>query len=133
MPVKIKANKGSHVICMCAFFDPKNSATMLGMAQTWLQTCLGWLINGRLSSSSNTYGSQSYITSNRISVARLEGLLIDKYNQEFSEQTYSEKKELSFEYKQFLSIANNSIKMQDGHYELWLPFKRDNVSLPINR
>ncbi|KAL0189854.1 hypothetical protein M9458_016953 [Cirrhinus mrigala] len=76
-----------------------------------VQTCLGWLINGTLSSSSNTYGGQSYVTSNRISVARLESLLIDQYNQGFSERMYGEKKELSFEDKQFLSIANDSIKM----------------------
>ncbi len=66
-------------------------------------------------------------------MAKLEGLLIDQYNQELSEQTYNEKKELSFEDRRFLSIANESIKMQDGHYVLRPPFKRDDVSLPNNR
>lgn len=66
-------------------------------------------------------------------MARLESLLIDQYNQEFSERMYGEKKELSFEDKQFLYIANDSIKMHNGHYELRLPFRRDDVSLPNNR
>ncbi len=43
------------------------------------------------------------------------------------------KKELSFEERHFLSIAIYSIKIQDGHYELQLLFKRDDVSLPNNR
>lgn len=100
-----------------------------------VQRCLGWLINGPLSSNAaaNMNGGRSYVTSNRISVARLEKLLINQCNQDFSEQAYNEKKELSYEDKQFLTIANDSIKVRDGHYELRLPFRKENINMPNNR
>ena len=95
---------------------------------------LGWIVNGPLGIRSpvDQHG-RPLVTSNRISVARLEELLVQQYNQEFSELACEEKSEHSFEDKRFLKIMNESVTKRDGHYELRLPFRRDDVCLPNNK
>lgn len=68
-------------------------------------THLGWTVNGPLGISSpvDQHG-RPQIVSNRISVARLEELLIQQYNQDFSELAYQEKAEHSFQDKRFLEV-----------------------------
>ena len=67
------------------------------------------------------------MTSNRITIANLEELLIKQYSQDFSEHGYDEKSELLAEDKQFLGIAAKSITLKDGHYQLRLPFRAMNL------
>ena len=97
-------------------------------------TCLGWTINGPLGSTApmDEHG-RTRITSNEISVVKLEELLVHQYNQEFSELACNEKQENSFEDKKFLHMVNSSVKRKDGHYEIPLPFRQDNIRLPNNR
>ncbi|KAK0148998.1 hypothetical protein N1851_010605 [Merluccius polli] len=97
-------------------------------------THLGWIVNGPLGISSHVdkHGRQQ-VTTNRISVARLEDLLIQQYNQDFPELNYEEKAEHSFEDKRFLQIMKESLKKRDGHYEIRLPFRKDELRMPNNR
>ncbi len=71
-----------------------------------VKTLLGWVVNGPLRRGQTTGNAETYVYVNRISVANLERLLISQYNQEFSEVTSEEKKELSMEDKKFLKIVN---------------------------
>lgn len=96
-------------------------------------TRLGWTINGPLGSAPVDEHGKPRITSNRISVARLEELLVQQYNQDFSEVAYNEKQEHSFEDKKFLKVVKDSITMKEGHYVIRLPFRQDNICLPNNR
>ena len=95
-------------------------------------THLGWIVNGPLGISSHVdkHGRPQIMT-NRISVARLEDLPIQKHNQNFPELTY--RTENSFEDKKFLEIMKESICKRDGHYEIRLPFRREDVCMPNNR
>lgn len=43
-----------------------------------------------------------------------------------------EVKETSIEDKRFLKIADESVRIVDGHYRLKLPFRKDNTVLPNN-
>ncbi|XP_035983363.1 uncharacterized protein LOC118557443 [Fundulus heteroclitus] len=97
-------------------------------------THLGWIVNGPLGTSPplDQHG-RPQIVANRISVARLEELLVRQYNQDFSELAHQEKAEHSVEDKRFLQIMNESITKKEGHYELRLPFRRDDLHLPNNR
>ena len=57
-----------------------------------VQTLLGWVVNGPLSNSTvmDEHG-RPYMGANRISIASLEEMLVDQYNQDFAEQNYSQK------------------------------------------
>lgn len=83
-----------------------------------VKTLLGWVVNGPLRGGQMTENVETPVYVNRISVASLEKLLISQYNQEFSEVTSEEKKELSMEDKKFLKIVNESAILQDNHYSL---------------
>ena len=48
-------------------------------------------------------------------------------------RVYDEKTKMSVEDKKFLNIANESVKVIEGHYCINLPFKVDNVTMPHNR
>lgn len=99
-----------------------------------VKTRLGWLINVPLSGSSCTgERGRQCVSSNRISVARLEKLLVRQDNQDFSERAFEEQTELSFEDKKFLKIADESAIKKDGHYEMWLPFRDKSLVMPNNK
>lgn len=75
-----------------------------------VQTCLGWLVNGPLNGNSSTdVQGRQFVSSNGLSVAKLDELLKEQYNNDFPEQAYDEKPELSFEDQRFLEIVNNSV------------------------
>lgn len=92
-----------------------------------VQTLLGWVVNGPL----RNRGDGSTVFVNRISFASKEELLISQYNQDFNQVSSQEKAEMSIEDKTFLEIASEAV-LQDRHYDLKLPFRRANVSMPNN-
>lgn len=57
------------------------------------------------------FREQPPVSSNRISVVKLDKLLKEQYNNDFSEQAYDEKPKPSFEDQRFLEIVNNSVEM----------------------
>lgn len=99
-----------------------------------VQTLLGWVVNGPLSNGTvmDEHG-RPCMGANRISIASLEEMLVKQYNQDFAERHYEEKSEVSMEDKQFLNIVSTSATLEDGHYHLKLPFRKENVSMPNNR
>lgn len=112
--------------------EPHKIINSQGNGPFAIKTLLGWVVNGTVEGNSehrNEVG-HSDVTVNRISVVRLEELLNNQFNHDFNEKTVDEK-EMSREDLQFMSIMNNSVKHQDGHYSLRLPFKSD-VTLPNN-
>ena len=77
------------------------------------------------------YAGPIAVSSNRISV-ELKDLLIRQYNQDFSENMYDEKNEMSVEDKRFMEIASSSAFLKDGHYHLPLPFRDKAKVMPEN-
>lgn len=98
-----------------------------------VKTLLGWVINGPLSHrvDRDMHDSPS-VQVNRIAIANLEELLIQQYNQDFAEQHY-EKKGMSMEDEQFMSIVSKSAVLKDGLYYLKLPFREPDESMPNNK
>jgi len=98
-----------------------------------VRTLLGWVVNGPLQGrkDNGSTSERTNITVNRISVDKLEEMLNKQYNHDFNEIA-SETKEMSREDHAFMEKVNGSIKLQDGHYKLNLPFKKENPMLPNN-
>lgn len=101
-----------------------------------VRTLLGWVVNGPLNSSPSNatdHHGRPTLTANRISISRIEDLLIQQYNHDFMERSYGDESELSIEEKQFMKIASDSATLKDGHYYMRLPFREENVQMPNNR
>ena len=96
-----------------------------------VKTLLGWVINGPLDDGvmTDSNGRQN-VTVNRISVAKLEDLLVQQYNHDFNETL--DDKEMSVEDKRFIKIAEQSITPKDGHYSIDLPFRSERPVMPNN-
>ena len=97
------------------------------------KTLLGWVLSGL--HGDNSYADQQgqrHVHSHRISVETLGELLIQQYNHDFPEK-YDEKKQMSVEDCKFMQIMDSSAKVVNGHYELPLPFRKDNITMPDNR
>lgn len=97
-----------------------------------IRTLLGWVINGPLREGSETESSCHTVTTNRISIAHLEELLVKQYNHNFNEKTTDEKPEMSREDLKFMEIMNSSAEFDNGRYCLRLPFRDANVAIPNN-
>lgn len=63
----------------------------------------------------------------------LELLLEKQYGYDFNEKDAEDKMEMSREEARFIEIMEQSVKLQDGHYSLKLPFKPKEGVLPNNR
>ncbi|KAK0146738.1 hypothetical protein N1851_013945 [Merluccius polli] len=99
-----------------------------------VRTLLGWVVNGPLRGNSGCcQRSCSTVYANRISIVRLEELLVSQYNQDFNEKSLEEKQEMSREDLRFMKILEKSTCIQDGHYCMDLPFKVDDITMPNNR
>ena len=58
--------------------------------------------------------------------------ILDKmYNKEFAEVSFtgSKKKEMSQQDMKFMEILDEGTKLKDGHYQIPLPFKLEDVTL----
>jgi hypothetical protein len=97
-----------------------------------VKTLFGWVINRPLDSSPENGSYNTFVTVNRID-ARLEEQLRYQFNHDFCERVIDDVPQPSKEDKRFLQLVTNSIRHENGHYVIGLPFKSDNVSLPNNR
>ncbi len=99
-----------------------------------VKTVLGWIVNGPKEESIKTRksGIQSY-TVNRISVEKIEDLLVKQFNMDFPERRYEDNSEMSQEDRQFMMSVTKSTQFMDGHYYMRLPLKDDKIKMPNNR
>ena len=112
--------------------EPWEIVNSVGNGPYAVKTMFGWVVNGPLNCSSMEEHGQHSLSVNRTSIASVEELLIQQYNQDFTEHDY-EKKEMSAEDKQFMKIISDSARLKDEHYYLKLPFQNLDVVLPNNR
>ena len=110
--------------------EPWKIVNSIGNGPYAVKTVLGWVINGPLGTG-NRNVKTLYV--NRLSISNLENMLTQQYNQDFVEQHYGEKDELSQEDQQFLKIVSDSAELKDGHYHLKLPFRNASVNMPNNK
>ena len=98
-----------------------------------VKTALGWVINGPLDvgPDSSNYTYNTYVTVNRID-ARLEEQVRYQFNQEFCERVIDDVPEPSMDDKRFLEFVTNSVRFENGHYVIGLPFKSESVTMPNN-
>ena len=97
-----------------------------------IKTVLGWVVNGPLNGISGALEVELPLAMvNRISVCKLEEMLVKQYSHEFNEKTIKEK-EMSREDHRFLEIMERSAVLQEGRYCLKLPYKNKEVWLPNN-
>lgn len=59
--------------------------------------------------------------------------MIKQYNQNFIEQQYDEKTEMSVEDWQFMDTISKTAELKDRHYYLNLVFRESNVKRPNNK
>ena len=114
------------------------------------RSCLGWCIIGPIAkmeamqsvncnttrvvipvkdTSSGQVANHYFTTKNSIQDTLVTTLLKQMYSAEFNEVT-GEKKALSVEDERFLAILNSRVRKIDGHYEVPLLFRDDNLYLP---
>lgn len=92
-----------------------------------IKTVPGWVVNGPLNGNSGASELELPLAiENRISVGKLEEMLVKQYSHEFNEKTIKER-EMSREDHRFLEIMECSAVLQEGRYCLKL--KKRSVSL----
>jgi len=94
-------------------------------------------VSGPLKSNVIARATRPSVVCNRTSVQEcydsgLKDLLLQMYEHDFSESKYTSSS-VSQDDNKFLSIMEAEVKYEDGHYELPLPFRSDEVNLPDNR
>jgi len=102
-----------------------------------VRTLLGWSVSGPLRSNVIDRVTRQSVACNRVSVQEcydsgLKDLLLQMYEHDFTESKNTSSC-MSQDDNKFLSIVEAGIKFEDGHYELPLPFRGDDVNLPNNR
>lgn len=55
-----------------------------------------------------------------------------QYEHDFNDKAAEDKAEMSREEAKFTEIMEQSVKVQDGHYSVKLPFKTKEVTMPNN-
>ena len=100
-----------------------------------IRTLLGWTVNGPLTGSSGEIVNWEHpqITVNRVSVVNLDDLWQQQFKNDFPESSIEEQIGMSREDQRFLESVNSSVKQVEGHYQIALPLRDIDVSMPNNR
>lgn len=94
------------------------------------RTLLGWVISGSSESCNDKMDIDSCFTAvNRTSVVTQVNVLEKQYTHDFKDFNTNEKEELSQDDKRFLQIMDESVKFENGHDSLQLPFKGPKINL----
>jgi len=94
------------------------------------RTTLGWVVNGPLGKVTNT----NTCTANLIKAdLRLNEQFQTYCDMEFNDLAYSEARSMSANDKRAMELMKNSINLENGHYQLALPWKNDPPCLENNR
>lgn len=97
-----------------------------------VRTLLGWVVNGPLNSSAVDQHGRPMASVNRISVEKLETLLMKQYQHDFPEKEYEEKPQMSVEDTRFMHMMSQEATLKDNHYYLPLPLRNRDVVMPNN-
>lgn len=98
-----------------------------------VRTILGWVINGPLSGDGCTTSEREKVVSvSRISIAKVENLLVQQLNYDFPQKASEEKHEMSREDIQCMDSVANTVKRVDGHYSIGVPLRNKDVKMPNN-
>ncbi|KAI2646661.1 NEDD4 family-interacting protein 2 [Labeo rohita] len=97
-----------------------------------VKTLLGWVINGSVQGCNDGVTGCPSVHANRTVVDRIEELLTSQYNYDFNKRSATEQEEMSREEKRFLDIMERSAQLENGHYKLQLPFRREDITMPNN-
>lgn len=100
-----------------------------------VKTSLGWTVNGPLRDGNRRAARSKAvtITSNRISVAKLDDLWKQQLKYDFPECNQEEQLEMSREDLQFMDSVTHSARLVNGHYCIGLPLKNKGIQMPNNR
>ncbi|KAL3975057.1 hypothetical protein ACER0C_023683 [Sarotherodon galilaeus] len=99
-----------------------------------VKTTIGWVVNGPIRKELNdSENKEPHFSVSRISLVEVEKLLVQQYNIDFSERNYDDKEEMSQEDKQFLRAVEKTTAFENGHYNIGLPLKNENLQMPNNR
>jgi hypothetical protein len=138
--------------CLPPFFPSLQIGLLIGsncpMALEPLQVCPpgkegpyavrlrhGWTVLGP--TSSDSADQEHNISAHRIMTNVSERIalndLVDNFNRDFLDPALPDQKGFSQDDKLFLSIVENGICFQDGHYQIPLPLRDDSIMMPDNR
>ena len=94
------------------------------------RTRIGWAVNGPL----GRHRSRSHTSGFFIRVdPELHRMVEDFYNRDFTESIVDDKTEMSQDELRFMQNAEETVKLKDGHYQISLPFKDREASVPNNK
>ncbi|XP_074624387.1 uncharacterized protein LOC141882335 [Acropora palmata] len=95
-----------------------------------LRTRISWVVNGPL----GRYHQGSHATSFFVKAdTELQRMVEDFYNLDFNESVADNRTEFSQDEGRFMASVEGSTLLKDGHYEIPLPFKDRQFSVPNNR
>ena len=100
-----------------------------------IRTLLGWTVNGPLSGNSGETVNWEHpqVTVNRVSVVNLDDLWQQQFKNDFPESSIDEQPGMSKEDERFLQFVTNSAKEVEGHYQIALPLRNSDISMPNNK
>ena len=111
--------------------EPMEVISSEGLGPFAVRTRLGWTVHGV-----KNKGSSHTAVINRIDVKQREDMhrdLVNMYNMEFSERLVDDTPQRSKEDQQFIDMLSVSTTFVDGHYQVGLPLKSNDVVFPNNR
>lgn len=111
--------------------EPMEVISSEGQGPFAVRTRLGWTVHGV----KNKESSHTAVI-NRIDVKQREDMhrdLVNMYNMEFSERLVDDTPQRSKEDQQFIDMLSVSTTFVDGHYQVGLPLKSNDVVFPNNR
>ena len=94
------------------------------------RTTLGWVVNGPLGKVTNTNTHTANLTKANL---QLNEQFQSYCNMEFNDSAYSEARSMSANDKHAMELMRDSISLENGHYQLALPWKNDPPCLENNR
>lgn len=99
-----------------------------------IRTLLGWTVNGPMTvNSEEADHSEQPVTVNHVSIVNLGDLWEQQFKMDFPESVVEEKVGLSREDLRFIDVVTRSAKHINGHYQVALPLKNPNISMPNNK
>ena len=94
------------------------------------RTRIGWAVNGPLGRRHHSSRSSTFVA--KVD-HRLQQMIEDFYNRDFTDPTVDSKTEMSQDERRFMQIAEQTVELRNGHYQISLPFKDRQTPVPSNK